>query len=130
MTLLVFLASVPAKATSVPTAPDEDFTSFLFTSLISFAVSLSTNLGDTCAPCSSAPTSFPVNTLPSGFSSSVYPEKGLNGPGSPLTTYDDLPITPIITGCCASSPSRKNPITTSPCEILIGFDLPLCPLPP
>ena len=44
-------------------------------------------------------------------------------------TYLELPITPKITGCCASSPSKKNPTTTSPGAIRIGLLLPALPEP-
>ena len=37
--------------------------------------------------------------------------------------------TPKITGCCATSPSRKNPRTVSPGDILIGLLRPALPEP-
>ena len=49
--------------------------------------------------------------------------------GGEFTTYFELPITPIIIGNCASSPSKKNPITTSPGANLIGFATPALPDP-
>ena len=41
----------------------------------------------------------------------------------------ELVNTPKITGCCATSPSRKNPRTVSPGDILIGLLLPALPEP-
>ena len=41
-----------------------------------------------------------------------------------------LEKTPSITGCCAVSPSKKNPRTLSPGKIWVGFPLPALPEPP
>ena len=47
----------------------------------------------------------------------------------PAGSYLELPITPNITGCCASSPSRKKPTTISLGVTLIGFFVPPFPEP-
>ena len=61
----------------------------------------------------------------------VYPVKGTKGCVYSPDIKDAACLvfanTPIITGCCASSPSIKKPNTLSPGKILIG--LPLLPRP-
>ena len=63
-----------------------------------------------------------------GFTSSVNPVNASNGlayaPGYEIASV--LPNRPITQGNCASSPSRKNPSTVSPCDNFMVFDL----LPP
>ena len=45
----------------------------------------------------------------------MYPVNGTNGDEySSVAPYKVLPKTPVITGNCASSPSKKNPVTLSP----------------
>ena len=68
-------------------------------------------------------------SFPSDFTSSVYPVNGTNGDSPSFITYFEFPITPNITGCCASSPSKKKPTTTSPGAILIGLKCPALPDP-
>ena len=41
----------------------------------------------------------------------------------------ELEKTPSMTGCCATSPSRKNPRTVSPGDIFGGLPLPALPEP-
>ena len=70
-----------------------------------------------------------------GFILLVYPLKGLNG-NLNFFFFDfsaatvELENKPIITGCCALSPSIKKPNTLSPGRICIGLPRPALPEPP
>ena len=69
-----------------------------------------------------------------GFTLLVYPVYGANGSEYCLFFVNSLFTevlgkTPNITGCCALSPSRKNPSTLSPGDILVGLLLPAAPDP-
>ena len=70
----------------------------------------------------------------------IQPNNGvINGGASyQVSSINTVPIslsvikfenTPNITGCCALSPSRKNPRTVSPGDIFGGFPLPALPEP-
>ena len=69
-----------------------------------------------------------------GLTLLVYPVNGVNGCEYSLSfafaaAGTELENNPSITGCCALSPSRKNPRTVSPGEIFGGFPLPALPEP-
>ena len=73
--------------------------------------------GDSCVSAVESPDSLDFNVPFGAGILSVYPVNGTNpidSEGKSCETSFVLEKAPNITGCCAVSPSRKNPITTSP----------------
>ena len=114
-----FCSFASAASTAASSAANMDFSwelySFSFFSLTLLTVASGRSLGVSWEVLLDSPASLGLN-VPFGFLTfSLYPVNGINAPlkdaeGTELV----LPNDPIIIGSWPSSPSKKNPSTTSP----------------